>query len=79
MTVWQEPEGYGNVLKLLRQELIMKTLGIIGGIGPESTIIYYRGLILGGTELSIIFNEVSAAAVRVLDTTTIHIAAAIEC
>src|SRR5580704_16880478 len=43
----------------------MKTLGIIGGIGPESTIEYYRGLVAGyreqrpdGTSPSIVMNSV---------------------
>lgn len=36
------------------------------------------GLILGGTELSIIFDDETAAGVEVLDTTRIHVAATIE-
>jgi aspartate racemase len=43
----------------------MKTLGIIGGIGPESTIEYYRGLVAGyreqrpdGASPSIVLNSV---------------------
>ena len=28
----------------------MKTLGIIGGIGPESTIVYYRAIVAGFRE-----------------------------
>ncbi len=44
----------------------MKTVGIIGGIGPESTIEYYRGIIAGyrerqtdGTYPSIILNSIN--------------------
>jgi aspartate/glutamate racemase len=29
----------------------MKRLGIIGGIGPESTVVYYRALVAAGREL----------------------------
>jgi len=42
----------------------MKTLGLIGGIGPESTVDYYRLLIngyrekAGGTSPSVIINSV---------------------
>ena len=36
----------------------MKTLGIIGGIAPESTIDYYRQLIAGGVR-SIVINSIS--------------------
>ena len=42
----------------------MKTLGLIGGTGPESTIDYYRQLVAGyrarmdGTSPSIIINSV---------------------
>ena len=28
----------------------MKRLGIVGGIGPESTVVYYRSLIAAGRE-----------------------------
>src|SRR5437773_9581771 len=44
----------------------MKTVGIIGGIGPESTIEYYRGIIAGyrerqtdGSYPSIILNSIN--------------------
>src|SRR5260370_31413898 len=44
----------------------MKTVGIIGGIGPESTIEYYRGIIAvyreqqtDGTYPSIILNSIN--------------------
>jgi aspartate/glutamate racemase len=36
------------------------------------------GLILGGTELSLILREPTAAGLPVLDTTQIHVEAAIE-
>lgn len=36
----------------------MKTIGIVGGIGPESTIDYYRALIAGG-HTQIIINSVA--------------------
>jgi aspartate racemase len=36
------------------------------------------GLILGGTELSLIFRDPTAAGVPVLDTTQIHVEAAVE-
>ncbi len=36
------------------------------------------GLILGGTELSLIFREPSVCGLPVLDTTQIHVGAAIE-
>jgi aspartate racemase len=36
------------------------------------------GLILGGTELSLILREPTAASLPVLDTTQIHVEAAIE-
>ncbi len=43
----------------------MKTVGIIGGIGPESTIVYYRSIVElyraqkpDGSYPSIIFNSI---------------------
>jgi aspartate racemase len=47
---------------------MMKTLGLIGGIGPESTVDYYRLLIngyrdkTGGTSPSVIINSVDLGA-----------------
>ena len=29
----------------------MRRLGVVGGIGPESTVVYYRSLIAAGREL----------------------------
>jgi aspartate/glutamate racemase len=46
-----------------------KTVGLIGGIGPESTIEYYRHLI----ELPLIFREATSAFLPLLDTTAIHV------
>jgi len=43
----------------------LKTLGIIGGIAPESTI-------AGGTELPLLIREDSWACVRFLNTMQIH-------
>lgn len=56
----------------------MKTIGIIGGIGPETTVAYYNQIIahipiLGGTELSLILTEPSYGGIPVLDTTQIHV------
>ena len=46
----------------------MKTVGIIGGIGPESTVVYYRGIIAGyrrhrpdGSYPSIVLNSISVS------------------
>ncbi len=51
---------------VLLEFLTMKTVGIIGGIGPESTIEYYRGIIAGyrerqtdGSYPSIILNSIN--------------------
>jgi aspartate racemase len=63
------------------------TVGIICGIGPKSTIEFYRliianklkekdciqGLILGGTELPLILKETDADEIDFLDTTRIHV------
>lgn len=56
----------------------MKTIGLIGGISPESTAIYYRLLNetaherLGGAHSA----RLIPVAVPVLDTTRLHAAAA---
>jgi aspartate racemase len=42
----------------LQEIMAMKTIGIVGGIGPESTIDYYRYLIAAG-HLQIIINSVA--------------------
>ncbi len=65
----------------------MKTVGIIGGIGPESTVEYYRGLITGyqsrvqdGSYPSILINSIDMAKmlrlieVGDLDATTEYLA-----
>lgn len=63
-----------------------KRIGIIGGIGPESTLDYYRGislpagtareaidsLILGCTELPLILDR-EAFGIPFLNTTAIHV------
>jgi aspartate racemase len=47
----------------------MKRLGIIGGIGPESTVVYYRALVaagrerLGGAAPPILINSIDVAKV----------------
>ena len=48
----------------------MKTLGIIGGIGPESTIQYYRSIIAAyrervrdGSYPSVVINSIAAAGI----------------
>ena len=43
----------------------MKTLGIIGGIAPESTIDYYRQLIAAGVK-SIVINSIDVDRVLAL-------------
>lgn len=79
----------------------MKTVGIVGGIGPGSTVEYYRsvigayrerllsiadrmkeregieGLILGGTELPLILRDETYGGIPLLDTTRIHVNAAV--
>ena len=44
----------------------------------ESLYERYEGLILGGTELSLILREPTAAGLPVLDTTQIHVETALE-
>jgi aspartate/glutamate racemase len=55
----------------------MRTLGIVGGIAPGSTVDYYRLLIavLAGTELPLLLRD-TACAVPLLDTTRIHVSRA---
>lgn len=69
----------------------MKTSGIIGGIGPESTTRRTPGdhrplensrgggqRYAGGTELSVILREPMARGLPVLDTTQIDVDAAVQ-
>jgi len=47
MAVYADPDAKGwlHPNNLKRVTLALKTLGIVGGIGPESTVDYYRSLI----------------------------------
>jgi aspartate racemase len=56
----------------------MKTIAIIGGIGPESTADYYRSsLIPGCTELPLIL-PATEFGIPFLNTTAIHCASIID-
>jgi aspartate racemase len=64
----------------------MKRLGIIGGIGPESTIVYYRSLMtagrerLGGASPPLVINSIDVQKVRRLENRTRFLAyATISC
>jgi aspartate/glutamate racemase len=94
---------------------LVKRIGLIGGIGPESTIAYYRAImaagraiaptcqppvlinsidvqtvlrlaiarwieavVLVGTEVPLLLTDVTAASVPLLDTTDIHVTAAVK-
>ncbi|TMP93459.1 MAG: hypothetical protein E6L06_03340 [Verrucomicrobia bacterium] len=63
--------GVGAILEETRRALI----GIVETIKQRNNI---DGLILGGTELSLILREPTAVGLPVLDTTQIHVEAAIE-
>jgi|GEM_PF-5989483 len=62
----------------------MKTAGIVGGIGPESTIDYYRFLIEGFRQArpeegnSLILRDGPPSEIPFLDTTRIHVEAALR-
>lgn len=62
---------HGTVLPETRQRLE----GIVAAMKSRNAI---EGLIVGGTELSLIFREPEVCGVPVLDTTQIHVEAAIE-
>lgn len=62
---------FGTILDATRAAL----LEIVQAMKERDAI---EGLILGGTELSLIFREPTAAGLPVLDTTQIHVDAAIE-
>jgi aspartate racemase len=62
---------HGTVLPETRQHLA----GIVEAMKSRNAI---EGLIVGGTELSLIFREPEVCGVPVLDTTQIHVDAAIE-
>lgn len=62
---------HGTVLPETRQHLT----GIVEAMKSRNAI---EGLIVGGTELSLIFREPEVCGVPVLDTTQIHVDAAIE-
>ena len=66
----------------------MTTLGLVGGLGPESTIDYYRRLLEAwereepGTAPSIVIDRLLTAPViadiPALDTTALHVAAIVK-
>ncbi len=62
---------HGTVLAETRQRLI----GIVESMKSRDGI---NGLIVGGTELSLIFREAEVCGIPVLDTTQIHVEAAIS-
>jgi aspartate/glutamate racemase len=77
---------------------LTRTLGVIGGIAPGSTVDYYRLLIdryrelqpdgsyptliinsvvLGGTELPLLFRDAERPSIPLLDATRIHVESAL--
>lgn len=59
---------------IIRDETRAKLLEIVEAMKQRESV---DGLILGGTELSLIFREPTAAGLPVLDTTQIHVEAAV--
>ena len=45
----------------------MKKLGLVGGMGPESTIPYYRGIVFGVQERAGCFPNLTVESVSVFD------------
>ena len=60
---------------IIRDETRASLLEIVQAMKQRDGV---DGLILGGTELSLIFREPIAAGLPVLDTTQIHVEAAVE-
>jgi aspartate/glutamate racemase len=69
----------------LRRIGTMKKLGLVGGMGPESTIPYYHdivygvqeAIVLGCTELPLLLND-EVSSVPCLDTMQIHISSIVK-
>jgi aspartate racemase len=57
----------------------LRTLGLIGGVSPESTALYIRlrGVILGCTQLPVILSQ-SGWPRPVFDTTALHALAGVD-
>ncbi len=65
-------ELFVNVIRLETRERLLE---IVQAMKDREGV---DGLILGGTELSLILREPTAAGLPVLDTTQIHVEAAVE-
>ena len=63
------------VIGVFRDETRDRLVAILGGLRDREGI---DALILGGTELALILTEPSYAGVRILNTATIHVEAAVE-
>jgi aspartate/glutamate racemase len=61
--------------------MTMKTIGLVGGMSWESSVVYYRlineGVILGCTEIGLLIGQENCS-IPVFDTTQIHAEAAVD-